>query len=92
MSSLRPAIQALQRCLPFSADSLAKMDMKDFSLSAQAWCFEAPSRGAAQDVLCFRSHDECARRAHMDPFADGACMEQDARAALVALYGSRRER
>jgi hypothetical protein len=76
------------RCVPFTADSIEKMALKDFSLSSRAWCFEAPTRGAAQNVLCFGSHDECARRARMDPFADGPCTQQDARTALVALYGN----
>jgi hypothetical protein len=76
------------RCNPFTADSLVKMNIGDSKRSERAWCFEAPIRGTAHNVSCFLSLEECTRRAKLDLFADGPCMQQDARSALVALYGA----
>lgn len=77
-----------RRCHPFTAESVATM-VDDSSRSERAWCFEAPIRGAQNDVSCFVSLEECTRRAKLDLFADGPCMQHDARTVLAALYGAR---
>jgi hypothetical protein len=73
------------KCYSQPVDDAPWTGFEGWAPTDKAWCVQARARNDGWS--CYRTSDECAGRARMDPFADGPCVAMEGRTALMVKYG-----
>ncbi len=73
------------QCLAQVADDPPIAGFDGWTVAEKAWCVHAPGRN--DSWLCYRSADDCAARARLDPLTYGPCVLLEGRTALMVKYG-----